>query len=195
MVDYKNFAGYLALIISFGSYVPYIKGILNNQIKPHAFSWLVWGLLTTIAFFGQLVGNAGAGAWVTASTAIICFVVFVLSLFRGEKKFVLFDWHALIASFVALILWVFTKNPLYSVILVTFIDALGFLPTFRKGYNKPEEESSVLWIASAVKYTLGLIALKSYSVITWLFPASLVVTNLAYVVMILYRRKQLLTNI
>ena len=195
MTDYKIFLGYLAIIISFASYVPYFKNIFSGKVKPHAFSWFVWGLLTTVAFAAQVVDKAGAGAWVTASTALACYGVFALALFKGDRKFSLFDWVALVSALIALALWAFTKNPTMSVILVTVVDALGFLPTFRKGYYKPFEESAGLYTASTVKYIIGIFALQSLSVSTWLFPASLVITNAIFVLVLLVRRSQLKNKI
>jgi hypothetical protein len=189
-LEYKIILGYLATIISFASYVPYFRGIFLGKIKPHAFSWFVWGLLTAVAFFAQVSQHAGAGAWVTASTALACFGVFVLALFKGQKQFAIFDWFALAASLIAFLLWWITKNPTLSVILVTVTDALGFLPTFRVGFYKPYEESLSLYGPSTLKYALGILALQSFSLSTWLFPASLVLTNGLFVSMLVIRRAQ-----
>src|SRR5580698_5703228 len=61
----KEILGASAILIGCISYVPYFRTIFSGKTKPHAFSWLVWGILTAIAFGGQIVGKGGAGAWVT----------------------------------------------------------------------------------------------------------------------------------
>jgi branched-subunit amino acid transport protein len=190
MYDYKIVLGYLATFISVASYVPYFRNIFLGKVKPHAFSWLVWSLLTAVAFGAQISERGGAGAWVTASTALACFAVFILALFKGRRDFTSFDWYALAAALVAFVLWWLTKDPTLSVILVTVTDALGFLPTFRKGYYKPNEDSIALYGASIIKYTLGILALNSFSLSTWLFPASLILTNGLFVMLLFIRRKQ-----
>jgi hypothetical protein len=189
-MDYKNILGTAAVIISFGSYVPYLRSILRNQTRPHAFSWLVWALLAGIAFAAQLFENGGIGSWVTGSSSLLCFVIFFLSLSKGEKHFDSFDWTALIAALLAIPLWKFTKNPTFSVILISVIDAVGFLPTYRKGYFKPNEERAGLYFLSTIKYILGILALRSFTLATWLFPASLILTNCLFVLMLLVRRRQ-----
>jgi hypothetical protein len=191
MQNYKIILGYIATIISFGSYIPYFISIFKGTTKPHAFSWFIWALLTAIAFAAQLTDHGGAGTWVTASTAIACFAVFALALVKGKRDFSSFDWWALASALLAVLLWYFTKNPLLSVILVTLIDALGFLPTFRKGYFDPRGEAISLYMFSTLKYILGIIALENLTVVTWLFPASLVLTNGLFVLMVLVRRSQL----
>ncbi len=192
-MQYKIILGYIATIISVISYVPYFKSIYLGRTKPHAFSWFIWSLLTAIAFFAQVSQQGGAGAWVTASTALACFAVFFWALIKGSHEFTTFDWWALAGAIIALMLWKFTKYPTLSVILVTVVDALGFLPTFRKGYGRPNEEEISLYSCSTIKYIIGIFALEIFSLSTWLFPASLVLTNGLFVVMILWRRHQLKT--
>lgn len=188
---YKELLAVIATIISVVSYIPYIRDILKGKTKPHAFSWLVWSILVGIGFFGQIADKAGPGAWVIASTSLLCFVVFLFSLKKGEKNIVLLDWISLISAGVAILFWIFTEEPLLSVILVTIIDAIGFIPTFRKSFMKPNEETFSTYVLSMIKYALSIIALKNFSILTVLFPASLVVTNGLFVIMLFMRKKKL----
>lgn len=188
-MDFKAVVGFTAIVIGFIGYVPYFQNIFNGKTKPHAFSWLIWGILTAIAFFGQIEGNAGPGAWVTGFSAAICLVIFLIALIKGSKDFPLVDWLALAGSALALLLWYLTNSPLAAVILITIIDALGFIPTFRKSFYRPNEETTFTFSMSALKFSLGIIALNEYSIITVLYPLSLVITNIVFVSMVLTRRK------
>jgi len=58
-MDYKVILGTVAVVMALYSYVPYIKDIFAGKTKPHAFTWLIWGLLTSIAFFGQMADRGG----------------------------------------------------------------------------------------------------------------------------------------
>lgn len=187
----KTFLGTLAIVIAIYSYIPYFRNILKGRTKPHAFSWFIWGLLTGIAFFAQLADNGGAGAWVTGFTALVCLAFFIFALKRGEKEIVLLDWFSLAGALFALILWAFTNDPLLSVILITIIDALGFIPTFRKSFYKPNEETALTYFLSAVKFAIAIAALDNITVVTTLYPASLVVMNGLFVAMVLARRRKL----
>ncbi len=190
MIEIKAVLGIIAIIIAFIGYVPYFRDIFRGQTKPHAFSWLVWASLTGIAFFGQVFDKGGAGAWVTGFTAVVSFMIFFLALQRGEKNITSSDKWSLFGAVVALVLWYLTHNPLGSVILITIIDALGFYPTFRKSYHKPHEETMLTFFLSGLKFVIAIIALQNYSVITYLYPASLVIMNFAFTIMLLIRRKQ-----
>lgn len=88
-------------------------------------------------------------------------------------------------------LWAITDSPLTAVILITIIDALGFAPTFRKAYHKPQEETMITFVLSAVKFVIAIAALSNYSTVTVLYPASLVLMNGLFVAMLIVRRKQL----
>ncbi len=190
MSDYKALLGYLAVVIGIISYIPYFKDIFAGSTKPHAFSWLVWSVLTSIAFAVQIVEGGGTGAWVTGSTAIICFAVFLLALMKGQRQFSTFDWSALVLACIALLLWRLTHNPLSALILIIVTDALGFLPTFKKGFHHPHEETVSTFAFACLKFAIALFALESFTIGSWLYPASTIVMNGSFVIMVLMRRKQ-----
>lgn len=190
-MSYKDILGILAVAVALIGYIPYFRDILANKTKPHAFSWLVWGVLTGIAFFGQVAGEAGPGAWVTGFTTVICFIIFLFGIVKGRKNIVLVDWLSLLGAVIALILWFFTKGPLLSVIIITIIDALAFFPTMRKSFSKPHEETATTYFLSGLKFVLSVAALNQISVITALYPISLVLMNWIFVLMLTVRRQQL----
>lgn len=188
MNDYRELLGYLAAGIGIIGYVPYFRDIFANKTKTHAFSWLVWAILTGIAFVIQVVEGAGPGAWVMGISTLACSCIFVLALFKGQKTFPLFDWVSLFAAFFSLLLWWITEDPTLSVILITVVDAVGYLPTFRKGFHKPYEETVTTYVLSTVKFIPAILALESYSIATWFYPASLLVMNGAFSLMLVIRR-------
>jgi hypothetical protein len=136
----KDVFGLLSLTLFVVSYVPYARSIFVANTKPHAFTWLVWGAVMAIAFVAQLSDKAGAGSWATGLSAAFCLGIGVVALFRGEKHITRGDWVAFVVTLLAIPLWVVTSDPLWSVLLVTGIDAVAYYPTFRKSYAKPDEE-------------------------------------------------------
>jgi hypothetical protein len=191
MNDYKVILGSLAVLIGFVGYVPYIRDVLRGKTNPHVFSWFLWGVMETIAFFAQISKGGGSGAWVTGTGALIAFFVAILALKRKDKQIVFFDWVALAGAVVGIILWQITNNPLMAIIFVTIADALAFIPTFRKSYSKPHEETLFEYGLSGLKWIFGIFALSSLNLTTWLYPASLIATNFGFIIMALIRRRQL----
>lgn len=187
----KELLGIVSVFLSFLAYLYYFKDIFQNRTKPHAFSWLVWGSLTLVGFAGQVSAGAGPGAWVTGFTSVACFLIFLTALQKGEKKIVLFDWLSLAGAASALLLWFLTKEALLSIILVVLTDALGFFPTFRKSFVRPEQETLLMYFLSGLKFVPALFALKSVTLTTGLYPLYLVAANWLFVSLVLVRRKQL----
>jgi hypothetical protein len=187
----KDMFGLLSLVLSVVSYVPYARSIFVANTKPHAFTWLVWGAVMAIAFVAQLLDKAGAGSWATGLSAAFCLGIGVVALFRGEKHITRGDWIALVFTLLAIPLWVVTSDPLWSVLLVTGIDAVAYYPTFRKSYVKPDEELAFKYVLTVIRYLFSLLALEHYTVVTSVYQLVSIVMEMAIVVMLLWRRAAL----
>lgn len=190
-MNYKTVLAIISIVMTLVGYFYYFRDIFAHKTKPHAFSWLVWGLLTAIAFAAQIHDNGGPGSYVTGLTAAISFIIFALAIRQGEKRITRADKLNLAAALIAIIPWLLTDNPVTSVILISIIDFLGFLPTIRKSYWKPGEETVISYTLAGLKFVLAIIALDHYSLTTWFYPATLVVANLCFVTMLIVRRRQL----
>lgn len=190
MFELKIILGTISILIAFIGYFFYLKDVIRGKTKPHAYSWLVWSLLTGITFFGQILYKAGAGAWVTGFSAVVSLSIFILSLKKGEQNITSSDKISLFGAGLAIVLWYLTNNPISSIVLIMVIDTLGFLPTIRKSYHKPREETMLAYFLAGLKFAIALVALENYSVITYLYPAFLVFQNWAFTVMLIIRRYQ-----
>ncbi|MBF0471260.1 MAG: hypothetical protein HQL48_07770, partial [Gammaproteobacteria bacterium] len=73
IAGYKPSLSLLAIGLTLFGFVPYIRGILRGTVKPHVFSWVIWGISTAVVFFAQVVGHGGVGAWPVGVSAIITF--------------------------------------------------------------------------------------------------------------------------
>lgn len=188
-MDYKIVFGILAILVGLSGYIFYFKDIFLRKTKPHAFSWLVWLVLAAISFAGQVVEGAGSGAWFNGVSIFLCLIIFLFALKYGEKNIVFMDWLSLLCAGISLLFWYFTKAPLFTMILITGIDFFGFLPTIRKSYQKPHQETAKLYFASGLAHVFSLFAMEQYSVTTSLYSSFLVVINCLFVLMLLWRRK------
>ena len=177
-----------ATLIALYSYIPYFRDIFCGKTKPHAFSWLIWGLLMVIGFAGQISDQAGPGAWVIGFSACACLSIFALAFRYGEKNITRGDWLCLWISLTAIPLWMITSTPIWSMVLITVIDFVGFAPTIRKSYHKPFEETVIVYTLGAIKHSMGIAALDKCSIITLLYPLSLVITNAGLAALIMVRR-------
>lgn len=188
----KELWGLISLALTVVSYGPYLWGTIKGTVRPHIFSWIIWATLMAIGAAAQWSDNAGPGAWSVAASAVFCLMISVASFInKGERYITRSDWLSFVSSLATIPLWIATDNPLYSVILITLIDALGYYPTFRKGYFHPNDENLLPYAMGIPKHIFGLIALLNVSWITFLYPASLVFMNTCFITMLLWRRKAL----
>ena len=57
--DAKALFSAIATLLTFVAFVPYYLSIWNRRVRPHVFSWFIWGGGTMIVFFAQLAGGGG----------------------------------------------------------------------------------------------------------------------------------------
>lgn len=192
-MNFYELAGLASIILTLITYVPYIAGIRRRQVKPHFFSWVIWSVTTTVVFFAQLIADGGAGAWPTGVSALITIYVAILAwILRSDISITRADFGFLLASLVALPVWFITDNPLWSVVILTTVDALGFGPTLRKAYAYPHEESLQFYNLFIVRSALSILALETRNLTTVLFPAAMMVACFG-VSILLWRRRKTLT--
>lgn len=188
-MEIKFLLGIISTAIAVICFIPYIKDILRKKTEPHTYSWLVWTILQTVGVMAQLKEGAGYGAWALGVGALFCFTIFLFSFKYGTKNISKFDLLCLIASICAIVIYLFIENPVYAIVAVALIDFVGFLPTFRKGFEEPFTETVSTFILSALANVLSILALQNYTVTTVLYIASLFFTNSSFATMILVRRK------
>ena len=183
--------GTITVIMGIGLHVPYLRDAITRRIKPHPFTWIIWTLLTAIVFFAQLSDGAGPGAWTNGTVALLCVFIVAASLRNGFHDIKRSDVILFVTGLLTIPLWVLTDDPLYSVITISIIDTIAFLPTFRKSYHKPNEEALYLYGLNFIRHGLSIVALAHYSVVTALFPAVLVFNNLALALFLIWRRRMI----
>ena len=191
-MDMKQALGAASVVFALLQYLPYIRDVVKNKTKPHAFSWFVWSVPSGVIFAAQVVEDGGAGSWATGVSTLLCTIIFILSFWRGEKHITRLDQVALALGVGAIGLWVVTKNPLDSVLLSTFADVIGFVPTLRKSMTKPEEETASTYMVSVVKWGLSLFAMTDMSLVNLVYPVAMMAANSGTVVF-LYIRKRIIT--
>src|SRR3989344_5010578 len=191
MGDYHAAFTILGSIIGIISYIPYFRDILSGRTKPHPFSWFVWSLLTGTIFFAQVLNGGGVGAWISGITLIACLAITVLAFKRVEKNITTLDWSCLAAGIAGIGLWILTSQALIAVIIVTITDVIMYIPTARKSYWKPYEETLSTWILNTFKWFFSIFGLQTLSLTTALFPAGLVLANIFLITMLVIRRRRI----
>lgn len=191
MYDYHTILGALALLVGVAGYVPYIKHTLEGTTKPHPFTYLIQALVGAISFTAQIVHNAGPGAWAMGIPVVLGVVVAGLSITKGERSITKQDWYCLAGALVAIVVWRLTSDALYAVLIVIIINTLAFIPTFRKSYWKPREETALSYSLGVLRSVISIPALTAFNAVTLLPLVYHIASNVLLVAMLLIRRRSL----
>lgn len=189
LLDSKIVFWLISLIFTFLSYFIYYKSIFKGKSKPHIFSWFIWGLISTIICIIQIYDNAWIWAINTWFVALLCLWIAFLSFKKWEKEITKVDKISLGVGLLSIILWIFTKDPLYSVLLLIGIDLFWFIPTFFKSYKKPYEENGNAYFLASLGYWFSILAMSHISFLTVGFIIFTFVSNLLLSILIFYRRQ------
>jgi len=191
-MNFKELASLASIVLTLVAYAPYIAEIGKRTVKPHFFSWVIWSITTSVVSVAQFIAEGGVGAWPTAVSAVITIYVAALAWkIRSDISITRLDFGFLIASFAALPVWFVTSDPLWSVVILTVVDVLGFGPTLRKSYAWPHEESLQFYNLFIVRSLFSIFALETLNLTTVLFPAAMVVACLVVVILLWWRRRAL----
>lgn len=187
----KELIGGIAVFLTFAAYIPYYRDIIRGKTHPHVYSWSLWGLLTVLLVALQIKGGAGAATWVTAAAGLLCIGVIILSLKSGKKDITTSDTIVAIIGLIAIGFWLIADQPVMSIVLVIVADALAFIPTIRKSWNKPYTETLSLYATNALRFFLALVAVEKYTFLSASWIVFWATGNGMFAIMLMIRRKQL----
>jgi hypothetical protein len=186
--NYKEIIGVVATILTFVGFFPYIKDIFLRKTKPHLFSWFTWFFATFIIFILQYQNGGGFGSIVTLAVSISCLAITILSFKYGTKDVKKVDYIFIFVSLISLVLWLYFKQPIVSIILLVAVDLFAFLPTFRKSWIDPFSETLSMYVITTFRHALAIFALQEINLITSLFSVVWIFGNGLCAAMLFYRR-------
>jgi len=180
-----------AIFLALMRYGTYFHTIYLGKTKPHAFSWLLWGLVTGIGTFVQFSLEAGPAAWALGFASASCLAIGFIACFIGEKDYTKSDWIALVACLFAIVIWRVTDNPILAIIIIISIDFLTYFPTFRKSFNKPQTEAPISFFIAGLRYFFMLSAIPEPTWQNLAYPFFLMIMDWAFAGFIVIRRAQM----
>lgn len=188
-MDIKLLFAVASIVVLILGYISYFRDIFAKTTKPHAYTWLIWaitqGTATAVAFYG----GANWGTLSLAGGTVLVGVVFLLSLTYGTKNITKSDTGILILALLAIVVWWQTNNPLLAVLMVSAIDALGYIPTFRKSWSEPYSETLSFWFMMTLVMLFAGLSLSEYNLLTLTYIGTVAVANLMVLTLCVFRRQ------
>jgi hypothetical protein len=188
---WRDALGALSVILAVAGFLVYFWQTLSGEVRPHPLSWFLFGVLSVTGYLVQRDQGAEAGSWALLAMSVICFLLVAVSVIRGERSFSWTEWAFLIAGVFVFVFYLFTKEPTVAAVLITLVDALGYGPTFTRGWTNPQKDSVSSFALNGAKFVPSLLAMEPISFATCLYPATLLVLNAAVSIMLLIRRRTL----
>jgi hypothetical protein len=189
--DWRDALGILSVALAVLAAVIYIAQTLRGEVRPHPLSWFLFGVLSLTGYLVQRDQGARQGSWTLLAMTVICFLFVAVSVARGERTFSRTEWAFVAAAGAVFVLYLFTRDANVAAAMTTAIDALGYGPTFTRGWSFPRKDSVTSFAINGAKFVPSLMAMEPVSFATSSYPATLLVLNTAVAIMLLMRRRAL----
>ena len=187
--EWRDTLGLLSVALAVLAAVIYIVQTLRGEVRPHPLSWFLFGILSLTGYLVQRDEGARQGSWTLVSMTVICFLFVAVSVARGERSFSRREWAFLGAGGAVFAVYLFTRQANVAAGLTTLVDALGYGPTFVRGWSQPKKDSAASFALNGVKFIPSLMAMDPISFATSFYPATLMVLNAAVAIMLVMRRR------
>jgi hypothetical protein len=186
---WKDAIGILSVAMAVIAAIIYVAQTLRGDVRPHPLSWFLFGVLSATGYWVQRDQGARQGSWTLLAMTIICFLFVAASVARGERSFSKQEWAFTIAGGAVFILYLFTREANVAAALTTIVDALGYGPTFVRGWTYPRKDSVTSFALNSAKFVPSLMVMDPISFATSFYPATLLVLNAAVAMMLVMRRR------
>jgi peptidoglycan/LPS O-acetylase OafA/YrhL len=139
--DWRDALGILSVVMAILAAVVYVFQTLRGEVRPHPLSWFLFGILSATGYWVQRDQGANQGSWTLLAMTIICFIFVAVSVARGERSFSRQEWAFAVAGGAVFVVYLFTREANIAAALTTVVDALGYGPTFIRGWTHPKKDS------------------------------------------------------
>jgi hypothetical protein len=180
---------YITILTSIAGYFYYLKDIFVGQTRPNLVSWFLWMLAPFIGVFFQIKAGAGLSALPVFMAGFGPLVIIIISILNKNAywKITMFDIYCGIFAFLALLLYILTKNLGISILFAILSDGLAAIPTLIKSWKFPETETALVYWVGIFNNALGLLIIKNWTFPIYSFSIYLVLINLM-IVLSIYRK-------
>ncbi len=178
----REFIGWVAAVISFLAYPPYIVEFIGEPTKkfwatrwmwkhlklkggnrPHQVSWLIWTLLQLVIFISSRQQGASATTWIVLMYLVGSALTAILLFKYGERSWKPLDVVCGVLGGVSLLLLLVVKVPVWTLALAITTDGLAAIPTVVGVTKNPADEPRFGWTIFLVGALINLFAIQTWN--------------------------------
>lgn len=182
-MNYSQILIAISTLLAFGSPMVYAYSILKGEAKPHRVTRLVLLTTTTLSTLSLFAQHDTVAIWLSGVSFLQASFIFLLSLKYGWGHWSKQDMVCMAISFIGIVLWQTTSNPLFGLMASIVADFFGMIPTLVKTYYHPESEDWHFFAIDTVAGLLNLLAITTWTFGAVAFPAYIFAINLAVAVL------------
>src|ERR1700734_4290223 len=161
--DWRDALGILSVALAVLAAAVYIAQALRGEVRPHPLSWFLFGILSGTGYWVQREEGARQGSWTLMAMTVICFLFVAVSVARGERSFSRREWAFVAAGGAVFVVYLFTRQSNVAAAMTTLVDALGYGPTFVRGWSQPKKDSVASFALNGIKFVPSLMAMDPLS--------------------------------
>lgn len=167
------------------AFVPYNYGVIKRTVVPVKSTWLVWWVVDMTGLAAMYFENAIS--WQMTAVAVGSTVTTLLALYYGKQGWERLDQHCLGLALIGIICWAAAEDARIGLLSFALCNWIGFIPTLKAAWRKPETQQSPAWGINLVASCLALIGIPDWSLAHATVPMTFLFMN-ALILFILYRR-------
>lgn len=180
--------GVLAGAASVANTVPYIRDILRGTTRPHRATWLIWAVLSLVAWFSLRAEGASWSLIMVTAQALLTAVVFLLAVRHGGGGIGRIDLVMLAVAAAGIGGWALTDDPLVATSCVVWADLVAAAMMMPKTYRDPDSETLSSFVLASVGGAFAALAVGSADLALLLYPVYFCLVNGAIALLIRWRR-------
>jgi hypothetical protein len=190
-MDYKLPLAIVSGVLPVAAYLPYIFAIFRRKVRPNPFSWLIWSLNGFIFSAVLLTSGAGFGTITELVYAVIELVIAIMAFSRNHRRSVgKFDLVLTAFAIFAILIWIFTKDPLFAAGILAISNGLGFVITLKYDWRHPLRDDATPWLSGFLGRSAQIGSLATYNFATLIGVSVSLVADFTTMLVVLGRGKQ-----
>lgn len=183
--------GSLAGVTSVLDAAPYVRDVVRRTTRPHRGTWLIWSVLSILAFSSQAADGAAWSIVMVAVDALCTTLILALSVRRGEGGLSRGDLTILAIATVGVAGWALSSAAMIATIFIVVADTLAIGLMLPKTWRDPTSETCAMYALATVSGVLGALAVGDLDPSLLLFPVYFSLANAFLATVIAVRRSSI----
>ena len=181
---------FVGVLIQLAGASLYLRDTIAGTTKPNRITFILWAALPFVGGSAALAEGVG---WATLPVFIAGFtpLIILIASFHNKNaywKLRSYDYFLGSLAVLALVLWWFTDNPTYAIVLVVLANMLAALPTLLKSWSHPETETGISYLTSLIGAASAFFVLEAFSFAELAYPTYLAIQGAVFV-LVIYRAR------